>query len=359
MPREEFMRRALALARTHNPAPNPRVGAVLVRDGRIIGEGAHRCPGEPHAEVNAVRSAGSGAAEADLYVTLEPCCHRGGGKRTPPCTELIIGSGIRRVFIASEDPNPEVAGRGAAALRAAGVEVECGLLKEEERLLNREYHHFRNTGLPWIHLKQAVSLDGYISAQEGRPTRLSCDKARAEVHRLRSSRQAVLCGGATVIADDPALTVRYAGGRNPLRLIVEGRTPVPLDSKVFTTADAPTILYASEITMPRLERLGSLGVDVVKTDGSLSAVFRDAAARGIISILIEAGSRMASAVIDQQLADEISLFYSPNLLGGGVPMTSGGGCRFDEDCWTAAAPGTFGTDFRQSWLRRASVCSLG
>jgi diaminohydroxyphosphoribosylaminopyrimidine deaminase/5-amino-6-(5-phosphoribosylamino)uracil reductase len=351
--KEELMGRALALARVHNPAPNPRVGAVVVKDGRIFGEGAHLRPGEPHAEVNALREAAAATKGADLYVTLEPCCHSGGGKRTPPCTDLIIKSGIKRVFVSSTDPNPEVSGKGLSALEGAGIRVECGIRKAEERMLNREYHHFCRTGRPWIHLKQAVSLDGFIAAEGGVRTRLSCGEALNRVHRLRAARQAVLCGGSTVIIDDPELTVRRAGGISPVRLILEGRNEIPETAGVFNTTSVQTILYTSSKNSSRLERLRAAVVQIVQIDpvgkGGIDALLSDAASRGIISILAEAGGKLSAALLSAGLVNELSIFYSPVMLGSGLPMSGSAAIDLRSHRWTASPPEVAGSDVIMNW----------
>lgn len=359
MPREELMRHALALARLYDPAPNPRVGALVVKNGRIIGEGSHRKAGEPHAEVLALTDAAEEVFGSDLWVSLEPCCHRGGAKRTPPCTDLIIKSGIKRVFIASADPNPEVSGKGIAVLKDAGIDVECGILDDEERQLNREYHHFRRTGRPWIHLKQAVSLDGFISAKTDRRTVLSCGKALNRVHRLRASHQAVLCGGSTVIADNPGLTVRRGGGSSPVRLILEGREDIPEDAKIFDTSDAKTILYTCSSDSRRLVQLEQSGVEIVRYEGrGIDALLADTADRGIISILAEAGGKLAASLLEAELADEISLIYAPVLLGGGVPMAGGSAVSLKGGGWTESQPEAAGSDVVMNWRKaEAGGCS--
>ena len=271
-----WMARALALARGYDPAPNPRVGAVVVAgDGgtaRVVGEGAHVRAGFPHAEVVALDGAGDRARGATLYVTLEPCCHTGGGKRTPPCTQRIIAAGIARVVVASRDPNPRVNGGGAAALRAAGIEVRCGVLAAREREMNGEYHHFRKVGRPWVTVKQAVTIDGVIAPYKGCGARLSSDAGRAWVHETRRRYQAIAVGGATVRVDNPRLTVRMdgvdesadAGGERggPQRVIFAGEGAIDANSRLFAPSldGRPVFGVRALNRIPPMAGVGARGV---------------------------------------------------------------------------------------------------
>ena len=218
---EFFMRRALTLARRGlgRTSPNPMVGAVLVRQGEIVGEGYHRRYGGPHAEVEALRDAGENIAGATMYVTLEPCCHR--GKKTPPCLDALLGRGLARVVIGTIDPNPEVSGRSVRALEGTGIETTVGVLEEECRRLNEAYFKYIQTRIPFVTLKVAQTLDGKIASSTGDARWISSEASRRLAHRLRSVHDAVLVGIGTVLADDPLLTVRLARGRNPLRVIVD------------------------------------------------------------------------------------------------------------------------------------------
>ncbi|MGQ9591445.1 MAG: bifunctional diaminohydroxyphosphoribosylaminopyrimidine deaminase/5-amino-6-(5-phosphoribosylamino)uracil reductase RibD, partial [Planctomycetota bacterium] len=230
-PREEFLRRALDLARRGLEAvsPNPMVGAVLVRDGRIVAEGYHRRYGGPHAEVDALRRAGD-ACGAELYVTLEPCGHRG---KTPPCAEAIAAAGVRRVVYGASDPNPATSGRGPRFLSERGIEVRGGVLEAECRSLNAPYFHWRETGFPWVILKWAMTLDGKTATERGESRWITGEAARARAQGLRRRADALLAGTETVIRDDPLLLPRPARGRRPLRVILDRRARIPLARRLL------------------------------------------------------------------------------------------------------------------------------
>jgi diaminohydroxyphosphoribosylaminopyrimidine deaminase/5-amino-6-(5-phosphoribosylamino)uracil reductase len=286
---EGFMRLALAEAekgrgRTH---PNPVVGAVVVKGSRVLARGHHVKAGLPHAEVNALRSCGDRARGADVYVTLEPCNHVG---RTPPCTEALIAARVRRVFFGSVDPNPRVEGHGAARLRKAGIEVRGGILREECDASNEAWFKFITTGLPWVVLKAAVTLDGKLA---GGPQPISGAAARRLVHRWRDQLDAILVGAATVRADDPLLTVRgVPGGRNPLRVVL-GMPP------------------------PEARMLREPGETIV-AKGPLAMVLRDLAARGVTSVLVEGGAQVHGQFLESGLWDELRLFVAPRIFGNGA-----------------------------------------
>ena len=285
----DFMRLALAEAekgrgRTH---PNPVVGAVVVRAGRAISRGHHEQAGLPHAEVNALRGAGRRARGADVYVTLEPCNHHG---RTPPCTEALIAAGVRRVFFGSPDPNPRVHGHGAQRLRRAGIEVQAGVLRAQCDASNEAWFKFITSGVPWVVLKAAITLDGKLATAAGRSEWISSAQSRRLVHRWRDQLDAVLVGAGTVRADDPRLTVRgVRGGRNPLRVVL-GAVP------------------------PRARMLREPG-ETLAERGPLRAVLRRLAKRGITSVLVEGGAKVHGAFLDAGLWDELRLFVAPKLFG--------------------------------------------
>jgi diaminohydroxyphosphoribosylaminopyrimidine deaminase/5-amino-6-(5-phosphoribosylamino)uracil reductase len=286
---EDFMRLALAEAekgrgRTH---PNPAVGAVVVRAGRAISRGHHEKAGLPHAEVNALRRAGRRARGADLYVTLEPCNHQG---RTPPCTEAVIAAGVRRVFFGSPDPNPLVEGHGARRLRRAGIEVRSGVLRPQCDASNRAWFKFITTGVPYVVLKAAVTLDGKLAARDGGSKWISSPRSRRLVHRWRNELDAVLVGAGTVRADDPRLTVRgIPRGRNPVRVVL-GAIP------------------------PRARMLRERG-ETLAEQGPLHSVLRRLAKRGITSVLVEGGARVHGAFLEAGLWDELRLFIAPLVFG--------------------------------------------
>ena len=267
--------------RTH---PNPAVGAVLVRNGRVIARGHHEKAGLPHAEVNALRKAGPKARGADLYVTLEPCNHTG---RTPPCTEAILQSGVRRVFFGSIDPNPTVRGRGGPFLKRRGVDVRAGVLKDECDASNEPWFKFITQGLPWVVLKAAITLDGKLA---GGPQPISGPESRALVHLWRDQLDAILVGAGTVRADDPRLTVRgVRNGRNPVRVILG--------------------------TPPRSARLLREEGETIVAKGPLKTVLRDLAKRGLTSVLVEGGARVHGEFLKTGLWDELRLFIGPRVFG--------------------------------------------
>ncbi|MBM3501091.1 MAG: bifunctional diaminohydroxyphosphoribosylaminopyrimidine deaminase/5-amino-6-(5-phosphoribosylamino)uracil reductase RibD, partial [Armatimonadetes bacterium] len=258
------MRAALALARrgVGRTAPNPPVGAVVVKRGALIGRGYHRAAGQPHAEVEALTDAGPAARGADLYVTLEPCAHHG---RTPPCTDAILRAGVRRVCYAVGDPDPKVAGRGHAQLREAGLSVEAGRLARDARELYRAYFKHRLTGTPWGVLKLAGTLDGKVATASGESRWITGESARRHVHRLRNENDAILVGVGTVLADDPQLTTRLRGGRDALRVIIDsrGRTPPTARAVVQDSSAGCLIATTAAASRRRVEALRRAGAEVI------------------------------------------------------------------------------------------------
>lgn len=313
-------RRALDAARTDIPSPNPPVGAVVLRDGVIVGVGHHARVGAPHAEVAALREAGPLAHGATLFVTLEPCNHHG---RTPPCTDAILAAGVREVVFAVADPNPHVAGGGAARLRAAGLSVRQGFgpLQADAEALLAPWRTFITAGRPRVTLKLAMSLDGRIATRTGDSRWITGPEARADGHALRAANDAVLVGSSTVRSDDPRLTVRDAPcSRPPLRVVIDGRGRTPDEAKIFSIADAPTCLVTTG-AHPR-EALAARGVDVMQVgavDGGhalLPEVLRGLAARGVVSALCEGGGGLHGALLDAGLVDAVVAYVAPTLLGG-------------------------------------------
>lgn len=317
-----YMRQALALARqaAGRTSPNPLVGAVIVRDDKVVGEGYHRRAGTPHAEIHALRAAGEAAAGSTVYVTLEPCSHHG---RTGPCAEALIKAGVRRVVAAMTDPNPKVAGRGLALLRAAGVEVTAGVLAAEAARLNEAFIKWVSTGMPFGIMKTAMTLDGKIATRTGQSKWITGPAAREEVHRLRDVCDAVLTGVGTVLADDPELTVRLpGGGRNPLRVIADTHARTPLAAKVAGDGKAPTIIAVGpEAPADKTAALAAQGAEVVTlplagASVDLRALFRLLAGRGIASVLIEGGAAINGAALAANIADKIHAFVAPKIIGG-------------------------------------------
>ena len=331
---EQHMARALELARggEGRTAPNPPVGAVLVRAGALVGEGFHPAAGEPHAEVFALRAAGELARGADLYVTLEPCCHHG---RTGPCCEALIAAGVRRVFFGVEDPNPRVAGQGLARLRAAGIEVVPGPLADDCRRLVAPFAKHLLTGRPYLILKAAMTLDGQLATATGESQWISGEASRALAHELRNRVDAVLVGAGTVLADDPRLTVRRLEGRNPARVVLDGRLRTPLSAKVF--ADVPgrrLLVTGDDIAAERLDPYVAAGIEVIRVPRvgdylDLPAVMRALGEHNLMCVLVEGGGALNGALLHAGLIDRLLLFIAPLLLGGsdGTPLFAGSGVR--------------------------------
>jgi diaminohydroxyphosphoribosylaminopyrimidine deaminase/5-amino-6-(5-phosphoribosylamino)uracil reductase len=331
----DYMKLSLSAARrgAGKTSPNPMVGAVLVRDGRVLGTGWHRRYGEPHAEAEAVRAAreaGESTEGADLYCTLEPCCWSAPEKHQPPCTSLVIQSGIKRVFIANLDPHPKVSGKGVEALQAAGIRVETGLHADEGEELNRGFFCYQRTGRPFVHIKIAQSLDGRIAAESGDARWISDERARREVHRMRAFYDAVLVGRGTILADDPKLTVRLVRGRNPCRAVLDSRLSLPDSAKIFNDEERgkTIILCAPDADPQRMQALRQKGVQVLPVASREGGTpLREALAAlgecGIRSVLVEGGSRVFSSFVREGCWDRLSVFVAPIMLGGGINAVSG------------------------------------
>ncbi|MFN8176579.1 MAG: bifunctional diaminohydroxyphosphoribosylaminopyrimidine deaminase/5-amino-6-(5-phosphoribosylamino)uracil reductase RibD [bacterium] len=319
------MRAALDLAARARgrTSPNPMVGALVVRDGVVVGEGWHARAGAPHAEVVALAQAGEAARGATLYVTLEPCVHHG---RTPPCAPVVRDAGVARVVVASEDPDPRVLGRGVAFLREAGLQVDMGVLDAEARLLNEAYLHRVRTGRAFGVLKAAVTLDGRLGADGGDSRWITGEAARARAHELRDAHDAVLVGRGTLERDDPALDVRLAGERrDPVAVVCDSRLAAPKERRLFRRAEAGAkVVVAAREDAPedREAALRALGVDVLRVpaggDGrvDLTRLFAELARRGLNSVLVEGGETMHTATLSAGLIGRAHVFVAPVLLGG-------------------------------------------
>ncbi|MCE9551440.1 MAG: bifunctional diaminohydroxyphosphoribosylaminopyrimidine deaminase/5-amino-6-(5-phosphoribosylamino)uracil reductase RibD [Betaproteobacteria bacterium] len=327
-----WMAKALHLAECglYTTSPNPRVGCVLVRDEKIVGEGWHQYAGEPHAEVYALRAAGDAARGATAYVTLEPCSHQG---RTPPCADALIGAGVTRVVAAMQDPNPQVAGQGLAKLRAAGIEVECGLMEVAARELNIGFFSRMTRGLPWLRSKIAMSLDGRTALNNGVSQWITGAAARQDVQHWRGRSCAVLTGIGTLLADDPQLNVRGSqlaihepklgaheikAMRQPLRAVLDSQLRLPLTARIL--CEGNVVVYTATPDFQKMASLEKLGVRVVVLPDvsgrvDLIAMLRDLAASGCNEVLVEAGSILNGTLLQAGLVDELVLYLAPQLLG--------------------------------------------
>jgi diaminohydroxyphosphoribosylaminopyrimidine deaminase / 5-amino-6-(5-phosphoribosylamino)uracil reductase len=313
-----YMTQALRLAHKglYSTSPNPRVGCVLVRDGRVVGEGWHERAGAPHAEINALAAAGDTARGATAYVTLEPCVHHG---RTPPCTEALIKAGIARLVSAMEDPNPLVSGGGCAKLQAAGVEVQTGLMANEARTLNIGFIARMARERPWVRAKIAASIDGKTALNSGASQWITSEAARRDGHRLRARSCAILTGVGSVLADNPRLTVRHLEtARQPLRVVVDSRLKIPVDAKLLR-GDGELIFttVASEGTIGELQQMGARVIVLPGENDQvdLAAMMRKLAEFEINEVLVEAGSRLNGALITAGLVDELVIYLAPYLIG--------------------------------------------
>ena len=319
---QQWMERALKQAEQSVglASPNPAVGCVLVRDDRPVGEGFHQYDQRDHAEIVALKQAGPLARGATAYVTLEPCTHHG---RTGPCADALLAAGITRVVVATADPNPVVRGKGIARLRAAGVEVSSGAGEDRARRLNDGFAKFITTGLPFVTMKVAATLDGRIApAQRSAPYWITGEQARAEVHRMRHAADALIAGVGTILADDPLLTDRSRlPRRRPLmRIVLDSKLRTPLDSQLVKTADQDVLIFFSDASQTAQKDLASRGVRLIQIagDGShvaLSEAMAHLAEMQITSLLLEGGAEVHTSALNQGLVDKLMLFYAPRFLG--------------------------------------------
>ena len=329
---EKYMNLALKLAEKGKGKvfPNPMVGAVLVKNGKIISQGYHRYFSGAHAEVEAINNATQPVAGADLYVTLEPCAHYG---KTPPCTEAIIKAKIKRVYISMLDPNLLVAGKGVKKLRQHHIPVIAGIAAEKAALLNREYIHYIKYQRPYVIMKWAMSLDGKIAARTGDSKWISNEQARKYAHTLRASVGAILIGINTVLKDDPNLTVRgISGAKNPVRIILDHHMRIPLGSRILDRRAKTIVVCGKHAPLKRAKQLMGKGVEVVKVS-ELKDLLRILANRGIASILVEGGGAVHASFIEQGLADQAVVVIAPVIIGGKQAVTpvSGNGIAKIKD----------------------------
>ena len=331
----EFMKRAIELARQGAgwTSPNPLVGAVVVKNGRIIGEGYHRKYGELHAERNAIAACTEDPAGATIYVTLEPCCHYG---KTPPCTEIILEKKIARVVIGSRDPNPKVAGKGARILRENGVQVEEDFMREECDALNPIFFQYITTKIPYVAMKYAMTADGKIATRTGASKWITGEMARGHVHQLRGRYAAIMVGIGTVLADDPMLNCRIEGGHQPLRIVCDSKLRIPLDSQLVRTAKEYPLLVVTETRdeastdaeeyadkKTALENAGTRVWELPQENGKLSlkTLMQRLGAEKIDSVLIEGGGTLNQSALEEGIVHHIYTYIAPKLLGGKAAKT--------------------------------------
>ncbi len=344
---ERFMKQCLQLASKARPSPNPAVGALVVKGavkgavrgavkgGRIIGAGYHKRAGMPHAEVSAISAAQKKATSlksTTMYVSLEPCCTTG---KTAPCTDAIIRAGIGRVAVGCVDQNPAVAGRGIRALKKAGIEVAVGILEESCRKKNEAFFKHIRTGMPFVTLKNAMTLDGRIAARDGSSQWISGKESLRFAHHLRSQHDAVLVGTRTVLLDNPLLTCRLVKGKDPLRVVLDARLAIPITARVY--ADANVLVVTSTASLRVKQRLkqdalqkkgiGVLRVPAQQGRLDLRSVLAALGRRGIFSVLVEGGSRLNASLIREELADKLLFVIAPRILGNGISVVGDVGIR--------------------------------
>ncbi len=354
----KYMQRAIELAKKGEGFvnPNPLVGAVIVKNNKIIGEGYHTKYGDLHAEREAIKSLKESAAGADMYVTLEPCCHYG---TNPPCTEAIIQNGIKRVFVGSNDPNPLVAGGGIQQLRAAGIEVIENYLKDECDKLNTIFFHYITTKKPYVILKTAVTADGKTACENGDSKWITNELSRMNVHKTRKKCAAILTGIGTVLADDPMLNCRCDNPSNPIRIICDSGLRLPLSSQIAKTAnEIKTIVATISRDDEKIITLNSMGIEVIKTKSNQNRVDLEdlicrLGERKIDSVLVEAGAELNDSFINSQIVNRIDIYIAPKLIGGknSIPFLGGVGIEKMSDAIMLKSPqiSTFGDDVMISY----------
>lgn len=331
-----FISRTIALAARAKgmTSPNPMVGALLVRNGKIISEGYHRKAGTPHAEVIAIDKAQGKARGSTLYVSLEPCCHK--DKRTPPCTQKIISSGIRQVIVSMKDPNPKVSGKGIEELRNSGIKVTSGILEEKARKLNEFYVKYITAGMPFVILKVAMTLDGKIATPEGESKWITGEKARSMVHRLRGGVDAVMTAIGTVLADNPMLTCRVPNYKNPVRIVIDPNLETGPEANVFSVPPETILItrqsaVSSQQSEKKREKLSEKGIKIIDYNSEkldLQWLMRELGKRHITSVLIEGGASLNSYCLEAGIVDKVMFFIAPKIMGGKESLPAVGGKSF-------------------------------
>ncbi|MGN0163739.1 MAG: bifunctional diaminohydroxyphosphoribosylaminopyrimidine deaminase/5-amino-6-(5-phosphoribosylamino)uracil reductase RibD [Candidatus Ornithomonoglobus sp.] len=340
---EKFMKRAIELARrgVGFVNPNPLVGAVIVKDGRIIGEGYHECCGGLHAERNAIKNLTESAEGADIYVTLEPCCHHG---KQPPCTEAVAAAGIKNVYVGSYDPNPLVSGKGFKYLRERGINVVENVLRSECDALNDIFFHYITTKRPYVIMKVAMSIDGRTASYTGDSKWISNELSRENVHRTRKRCAAIMCGINTVLADDPILNCRAENPSDPVRVICDSHLRIPLSSRIMRTAhEIPTIIATVSQNEERIKALTAAGARVILTDGErvdLTRLMAELGELNIDSVLAEGGAELHASLLEAGLVDELNIYIAPKIIGGrgAKPVVGGRGIELVRDAYMFGRP---------------------
>lgn len=340
---QNYMQRALQLAARAlgRTSPNPVVGAVIVKDGKIIGEGYHRKAGTPHAEIHALNQAGVQASGATVYVSLEPCSHYG---RTPPCADALIRAGVKRVVMATLDPNPQVAGRGRQKLLDAGIEVNTGILEKEARQLNEAFFKYIQCGVPLVALKTAMTLDGKIAAPSGDSKWITGEDARNHVHQLRNTYDAILVGIGTVLQDDPLLNTRLDSEdiHHPIRIIIDSQLDLPLESRIVKSSnELRSLIFCSiQADVYREKNLHDAGCEIIRLPDQcglvpLDKVLDHLGQLGICSVLVEGGGEINASLLEKRLIDKVYCFIAPKIIGGrNAPTPVGGtGLNLMREAW--------------------------
>ncbi|UCZ54703.1 bifunctional diaminohydroxyphosphoribosylaminopyrimidine deaminase/5-amino-6-(5-phosphoribosylamino)uracil reductase RibD [Bacillus shivajii] len=330
--KDHYMKIAIDLAKstTGQTSPNPVVGAVIVNDHQVVGMGAHLKAGENHAERNAIEMAKEKCRGATIYVTLEPCSHHG---RTPPCADAIIEAGIRKVVVASVDPNPKVAGSGIQKLREANIEVETNMMKEEADAINKVFFHYIQTKKPFVTLKSATSLDGKIATNTGESQWITGEEARYDVHNLRHEHDSILVGVNTVLVDNPSLTTRLSdGGKNPIRIVLDHHLRIPLDAKLLTDQKAKTWIVTTKHADPsKVERLKQLGAEVLQLNEDkieVPSLLKLLGEKEVTSLLVEGGGIVNDSFLRLGEYQEVVVYLAPTIIGGNHAPSSFSGKGF-------------------------------
>lgn len=366
---EYYMRRAIELAKkgSGHVNPNPLVGAVIVKDGEIIGEGYHECYGQLHAERNAIADAkrrGNVIEGSTIYVTLEPCCHYG---KTPPCAEALIEEKITRVIVGSDDPNPKVAGGGFAMLREAGIEVQTQFLKEECDAMNYVFFHYIQTGLPYVAMKYAMTMDGKIACYTGDSKWVTGEEARGHVQILRNHYKGIMVGIGTVLADDPMLNCRIEGGRDPIRIVCDSHLRIPLDCKLVKTAKEQQVIVAclesaeeDKAFSDKVKILKEQGVEVLfvpEKEGKIDLLYlmRELGDRKIDGILLEGGGTLNECALREGLVSRVYCYIAPKIFGGAEAKSpvEGQGLALAREAWNFHPIGmeTYGKDLCLTYIK--------